>query len=448
MNDRSNSRDEPRLPAEPIDRVVEPIDRFLNIESASSVVLLLASATALVLANSPVSEDFLAFWKTPVGFSVGAFDMHHSLKHWINDGLMTLFFFAIGLEVKRELVLGELRDLRAATLPIAAGLGGMLVPAGLYLAFQWGGPAQRGWAIPMATDIALVVGCLALLGSRVPRSLRILLLLLAVADDIGAILVVAIGYTNELHLTALGWGIFGIALVVLLQRIGVRSVPVYVLLGVGVWFGFHESGVHATVAGVILGLLTPARPWVSKGLMVRFVDKLGGFLQGDSWQDARERRAVVGSVEQAARETISPVERLEAALHPWVSFVIMPLFAFANAGVPIDTGAFTGSVAVAVVVGLCIGKPLGIVLFSWLVVRIGLAKLPEGVSWGILAAGGVLAGIGFTMSLFIAGLALSEPLLDAAKIGILSGSAMCGVVGMAILFWLLPRPAQRGSEAT
>jgi len=292
-----------------------------------------------------------------------------------------------------------------------------------------------------------VVGCLALLGSRVPRSLRILLLLLAVADDIGAILVVAIGYTNELHLTALGWGIFGIALVVLLRRIGVRSVPVYVLLGVGVWFGFHESGVHATVAGVILGLLTPARPWVSKGLMVRFVDKLGGFLQGDSWQDARERRAVVGSVEQAARETISPVERLEAALHPWVSFVIMPVFAFANAGVPIDTGAFADSVAVAVMVGLCIGKPLGIVLFSWLAVRIGLAKLPEGVSWGILAAGGVLAGIGFTMSLFIAGLALSEPLLDAAKIGILSGSALCGVVGMALLVWLLPRPAQRISKA-
>jgi len=447
MNDHRASRHDARLPAEPIDRVVEPIHRFLHVESASGFVLLLAAAAALVLANSPVSEDFLSFWRTPIGFSIGAFEMRHSLKHWINDGLMVIFFFVVGLEVKRELVLGELRDLRAATLPIAAALGGMVAPAGLYLAIQWGEAAQRGWGIPMATDIAFVVGCLAVLGPRVPRSLRVLLLSLAIADDVGAILVIAIGYTSELRLTALAWGILGIGLVMLLPRIGVRSVPIYVLLGVGIWFGFHESGVHATIAGVVLGLLTPARPWVSGGLLAQFVHKLGGFLQGDSWQDAHERRAVVRSVERAARETISPVERLEAALHPWVGFIIMPLFAFANAGVPIDIGAFTDSVAVAVVVGLGIGKPLGIVLFSWLAVRMGLAKLPEGVSWSILAAGGVLAGIGFTMSLFIAGLALSGRLLNAAKIGILSGSALCAVLGMALLFWLLPRPPQRGSEA-
>jgi NhaA family Na+:H+ antiporter len=447
MKDHPVLTQEVRLPAEPIDRVVDPIARFLHVESASGVVLLLATVAALVLANSPVSEDFLSLWKTPVGFSVGAFEMHHSLKHWINDGLMAIFFFVVGLEVKRELILGELRDLRVAALPIVAALGGMVAPAALYLAFQWGEAGERGWGIPMATDIAFVVGCMAMLGPRVPRSLRILLLSLAIADDVGAILVIAIGYATELSLSALAWGVFGIGLVMFQQRIGVRSIPIYVLFGVGIWFEFHESGVHATIAGVALGLLTRVRPWVSQRLLTQFVHQLGGFLQGDSWHDTHRRQTVLQSVERATREAISPLERLEVALHPWVSFVIMPLFAFANAGVPIEAGAFTDSVAIAVVVGLCVGKPVGIVLFSWLAVRTGLAKLPEGISWAILAAGGVLAGIGFTMSLFIAGLALSERLLLAAKIGILTGSALCAVLGLALLLWFLPRPAQAGSAA-
>ena len=447
MNDRPVLTQDVRLPAEPIDRVVAPIARFLHVESAGGVVLLLATVAALALANSPVSEVFLSLWKTPVGFSVGAFEIHHSLKHWINDGLMVIFFFVVSLEVKRELILGELRELRVAALPIAAALGGMVAPAALYLAFQWGEAAQHGWGIPMATDIAFVVGCMALLGPRVPNSLRILLLSLAIADDVGAILVIAIGYTTELSLSALAWAFLGIGLVMLLQRMGVRNLGIYVPLGVGIWFGFHESGVHATIAGVVLGLLTGVRPWVSQKLLTQFVQQLGGFLQGNSWHDTHQRQALLQSVETAVRKSTSPMERLEAALHPWVSFVIMPLFAFANAGVPIEAGAFTDSVAMAVVVGLCVGKPVGIVLISWLAVRTGLAKLPEGVSWGILAAGGVLAGIGFTMSLFIAGLALSEPLLLAAKIGILTGSALCAVLGSALLLWLLPRPAQTGSAA-
>jgi Na+:H+ antiporter, NhaA family len=435
------------LPAEPIDRVIGPIARFLHVESAGGVVLLLATVAALALANSPVSEDFLSLWKTPVGFSVGAFEMHHSLKHWINDGLMVIFFFVVSLEVKRELIFGELRELRVAALPIAAALGGMVVPAALYLVFQWGEAAQRGWGIPMATDIAFVVGCMALLGPRVPGSLRILLLSLAIADDVGAILVIAIGYTAELSISALAWAVLGIGLMMFLQRIGVRNLGIYVLLGVGIWFGFHESGVHATIAGVILGLLTGAKPWVSQTLLSQFVQQLGGFLHGDSWHDTHQRQALLQSVERAVRKSTSPMERLESALHPWVSFVIMPLFAFANAGVPIEAGAFTDSVAIAIVVGLCVGKPVGIVLFSWLTVRTGLAKLPEGISWGILAAGGVLAGIGFTMSLFIAGLALSERLLFAAKIGILTGSVLSAVLGFALLLWLLPKPAQTGSAA-
>lgn len=409
--------------------------------------LLVASLAALALANSSSSESFLAFWKTPVGFSVGEFVLRHPLKHWINDGLMVVFFLLIGLEVKREIVLGELRDLRAAALPFAAALGGMAVPAGLYLMFQWGEAGESGWGIPMATDIAFVVGCLALLGHRVPTGLRVFLLSLAIVDDLGAILVIAIGYTAELRLDALAAGIFGIGLVLGAAYVGIRSISVYVLLGLGTWFGLHESGVHATVAGVVLGLLTPAKPWVSKNLISRFVTKLEGFLEGDSWEDAHERRAILVSVQRAAGESISPLERLETALHPWVSFFIIPLFAFANAGVLIEPAAFTDSVAIAVIVGLCVGKPVGIFVFSWLAVRSGFARLPEGVTWGILAAGGVLAGIGFTMSLFIANLALRDQMLDAAKIGTLSGSTICVIAGMALLLRLLPTP-RRSSHST
>lgn len=427
------------FPEKPIDRVVEPVARFLHVESASGVVLLIFTAAALALANSSLSQEFLAIWKTPVGLSFGSFEFRYSLKHWINDGLMAVFFFVVGLEVKREIVVGELRDMRLAALPIAAALGGMLVPAMIYLFFQWGRAGQDGWGIPMATDIAFVVGCLAVLGPRVPRSLRILLLSLAIADDIGAILVIAVGYTSELRLSDLTWGFAGIGLVIVLIRLGVRSHLVYVLVGAGVWLGFHESGVHATIAGVVLGLLTPARPQVGRRLLAKFTETLGDFLQGESWQDTGQRHRMMLSVRRAARESVSPLERAETVLHPWVSFVIMPLFAFANAGVPIQLSGFTDPVAAAIMASLGTGKPIGIFLFSWLAVRFGLARLPVGVTWGVLSAGGVLAGIGFTMSLFIAGLALGEDMLEAAKIGILAGSAGCALSGMILLRWLLAK---------
>ena len=427
------------FPEKPIDRVVEPLVRFLHVESASGVVLLVFTAAALVLANSNFSAPFLEFWKTSLGLTVGSVEFRYPLKHWINDGLMAIFFFVVGLEVKREIVVGELRDIRQAALPIAAALGGMLAPAMIYFYFQWGAAGQGGWGIPMATDIAFVVGCLAVLGPRVPRSLRILLLSLAIADDIGAILVIAIGYTSELRLLFLAWGFAGIGLVIVLTRLGVRSHLVYVVVGAGVWLGFHESGVHATIAGVILGLLTPARPLVGRRLLAKFTEALGDFLQGESWQDTRQRHLMMMSVRRAARETVSPLERVETVLHPWVSFVIMPLFAFANAGVPIQLSGFSDPVAAAIMAGLGMGKPLGIFLFSWLAVRFGLARLPEGVNWGVLVAGGVLAGIGFTMSLFIAELALGDDMLEAAKIGILAGSAICALIGMILLRWLLAK---------
>ena len=429
-----------RLPHRPVQRITEPIARFLHVQSASGVVLLAFTAAALLLANSPFAERFLAFWKIPVGLRLGPIEFVHPLKHWINDGLMAIFFFVVGLEVKREIVSGELRELRHAALPIAAALGGMVVPALIYLLLQPGGAAARGWGIPMATDIAFVVGCLALLGERIPRGLRIMLLSLAIADDIGAILVIAIGYTAGVQVMPLAAAAAGVALALLLTRAGVRSLLIYIPLGVAVWLGFHESGVHATIAGVLLGLITPARPLVGRRLLADFLDSVGGFLQGEEWQDTRRRYQLLASLRRAARETVSPLERIETVLHPWVSFVIMPLFAFANAGVSLQPGALGHPVVLAIVAGLAVGKPVGIFLFSLAAVAARLAILPEGVGWRMLFGGGVLAGIGFTMSLFIAGLALEGPLLESAKVGVLTGSFGCAAAGMLLLRAFSPPP--------
>ncbi|MEE9132716.1 MAG: Na+/H+ antiporter NhaA, partial [Gemmatimonadota bacterium] len=342
------------LPEEPIHRVTAPLERFMHVEASSGIVLLAVTIAALVLANSPFSEGFLNLWKTEVGFSLGSFEMYHSLKHWINDGLMAIFFFVIGLEVKREIVLGELRDPRRAALPVFAALGGMIVPAGIYLALQWGEPAARGWGIPMATDIAFVVGCMAILGSRVPIGLRVMLISLAIADDIGAILVIAIGYTESLNLTALLLAFVGIGVVFALSRMGVRSFLVYTLVGTLVWLGFHESGVHATIAGVILGLMTPAREYVGVGLFGEILDRTRDIFHGGSWEDVSHRAIKVARFQKLARETVSPVEYLEGVLHPWVGFFIMPLFAFANAGVPIELSDFADPIAQAVAAGLVV----------------------------------------------------------------------------------------------
>jgi NhaA family Na+:H+ antiporter len=441
MKDRFCIAPDVCLPTQPLQRFVKPIARFLHVESTSGIVLLAVTAVALLLANSPLSEQFLAVWRTPVGLRVGSVEFVHSLRHWINDGLMAIFFFVVGLEVKREMVVGELRELRLAALPIAAALGGMVLPALVYLLFQGGQPAARGWGIPMATDIAFVVGCLAILGPRVPHGLRVMLLSLAIADDVGAILVIAAGYTAEVRLLPLAGAAAGVALTLLLTRAGVRSLLVYVPIGAAVWLGFHESGVHATMAGVIMGLITPARPLFGRRLLAGFVEAAGAFLKGDDWQDSRRRYHLTVSLRRAARETVAPLERIETALHPWVSYVIMPLFAVANAGVTLKPAGFTDPVAVAVIAGLALGKPIGIFLFSALAVKTGLARLPEGVGWRMLFAGGVLAGIGFTMSLFIAGLALEGSLLEAAKVGILTGSFGCAILGIVLLHWFSRRPA-------
>lgn len=441
------------LPPRRVTRMMEPLQRFLHIEAMSGVVLLAAAAAALVIANSPWSDGFLAFWETKINVGIGGHQAAYSLRHIINDGLMTLFFFVVGLEIKREMVHGELRDPRAAALPLAAALGGMVVPALLYLALQFGAPGERGWGIVMATDIAFVVGCLAVLGRRAPASLRIFVLSLAIIDDIGAILVIAIGYTAGVNVIALGCAVLGIGAVLGLRFIGVRSVVPFWAVGMVTWAAAHESGIHPTVVGVALGLLTPANPWIGAHGLRSFLDRVGSYLVGNTIHASptpdpsgaaapghESDAALYRSVVVAAQASVSPLERLESGLHAWVGFLVMPLFAFANAGVPISAAALGDPIVVAVIVGLAAGKPIGIVGGCWLACATGLARRATELSWPVLLGAGVLSGIGFTMALFIANLALRGALLDAAKLGILVASLLCALAGMALLRTVLPRP--------
>jgi len=433
--ERPADTDFDRLPPEFVARLAKPFTRFLRIEAAGGTVLLLFTAAAVILSNSPWAHVFSSVWETRVGFQFGAWEFARSLRHWINDGLMTLFFFVVALELKRELVLGELNNPRMAALSIAGALGGMLVPAALYLMLQWGHPGERGWGTVMATDTAFVIGGLALLGSRIPQSLRVFMLSLAVVDDIGAILVVAIGYSSHIAWGALALGTLGIAIVRAMAVLGFRGFPLYFLVGTFIWLAVDASGIHATVTGVILGLMTPARRWVSDERLYAILDRVIAHPTGNRGSGDTQDRETLQLAEVAARETLSPVERLEIALHPWVGFLIMPLFAFANAGVPLSFGDLGNAVTLAVVVGFTLGKPIGVFSFSWLAVRSGIAIRPPDVSWGLLAGGAVLTGIGFTMALFIANLAFSQNLIDSAKMGIFLASIVSAVAGLGLLRW-------------
>ncbi|HRX77690.1 MAG: Na+/H+ antiporter NhaA [Planctomycetaceae bacterium] len=432
------------LPEQPVDRLLRPLARFLHIEAGSGLVLVACTVVALVAANSPFAESYLAFWKTPITLGFGSFVFQHSLHHVINDGLMAIFFFVIGLEVKREIVHGSLSDWKQASLPIAAAIGGMIVPAALYLSLQYGQPGMKGWGIPMATDIAFVIGCLALLGSRVPRGLRVLLLSLAIVDDIGAILVIAVGYTESLDYGFLFLAVSCIAAIQGLSRIGVRRFVPYIAVGALAWLMLHESGIHATLIGVILGLQTPSNEVLVPERFREYLDRKRQDIQDVGWAEYSHRTEAVQKVQRLARELVSPREYLEIALHPWSAYGIMPLFALANAGVAIELSNLKDAVAVAVILGLVVGKPLGIVLMSWLAVRIGWGKLPEGVTWPVLLGGGCLAGIGFTMALFIEGLAFGADGLDAGKTGVLIGSAVAVLLGMGLLLWTLPSRPDNG----
>jgi NhaA family Na+:H+ antiporter len=388
---------------------------------------------ALTLANSRWADSFLTLWETPIGLQVGAYEVVRSLRGWINDGLMTLFFFVVALELKRELVLGELGQPRVAALPIAAAVGGMLVPAAVYLMWQAGQPGGAGWGVVMPTDTAFVIGCLALLGSRIPPSLRVFMLSLAITDDIGAILVVAIGYTSHVVWWTLACGVSGFVLVRGMAVLGIRSIPLYVLVGVAVWAAMDASGIHPTITGVALGLLTPAKRWVSDDRLYALLDQVVAHPSGSGGSGITPDRRTLQVAEIAAREALSPVERLELALHPWVGLVIMPLFALANAGMPIVGREFTSPIALAVFGGFVLGKPIGVLAFSWLAVRSGIAIRPADLRWRLVAGGGLLAGIGFTMALFIANLAFSPDLIGEAKLGIFVSSVVSAAASLVLL---------------
>jgi NhaA family Na+:H+ antiporter len=432
---RQADRDLARLPREFVDLLAKPFARFFRVEAAGGAGLLLCTVTALVLSNSPWAHLYLDVWETRVGFQVGSLEYARSLREWINDGLMTLFFFLVALELKRELILGELNNPRMAALSIAAALGGMIVAAALYLMLQWGQPGGTGWGTVMATDTAFVIGCLALLGSRIPQSLRVFMLSLAIVDDIGAILVVAIGYSSHIAWGALALGAFGVAVVRAMALAGFRGFPIYFLAGGFVWLAVDASGIHATITGVILGLMTPARRWVSDERLYAILAGVVAHPAGDEGSGDTKDRKTLQMAEIAARETLSPVERLEIALHPWVGFFVMPLFALANAGLPLGMGDLGNSVTAAVFVGFALGKPIGVLAFSWLAVRSGIAMRPPDLSWKLLAGGGLLAGIGFTMALFIANLAFSKSLIDSAKLGIFLASVFSALAGLALLRW-------------
>ena len=410
--------------------LARPINRFLHVEASSGILLLVAAVVALVWANSPWSAAYRSLWTTELTIGIGGHNLTEDLRHWVNDGLMTLFFFVIGLEIKQELANGELRSAKSAAIPAAGALGGMVVPALLYLGLNLGGKGAAGWGIPMATDVAFALGVLALLSRHVPAELKVLLLGLAIVDDVGAIVVIAIFYSGGLNGLWLAAAAAGLAVVLGLRRVGVRFLPVYVALGVGIWLATFESGVHATIAGVALGLLTPAQPFLPRANADRIADELS--------MDRHVTAAEVRDISFRIRESIPLTERLQDLLHPWTSYLIVPIFALANAGVAVSGRtlgeAATSPVTLGVVAGLVIGKIVGVAGGITLASRLGIGRLPASVtSRHILGMAG-LAGIGFTVSIFITGLAFTDPgVTDQAKIGVLAASALAAAVGALIL---------------
>jgi NhaA family Na+:H+ antiporter len=420
------------LPERPIQRLQRPLVAFTHVESASGVVLLLCTAAALIAANSPFAETYAAFWNQDFRFAIESFELSYPLWYWVNDGLMPIFFFVIGLEIKRELVTGELSDPKKVVLPVAAAIGGVVFPVAIYVALQRGQPGIDGWAVPMATDIAFVVGCLSLFGRRLPYGLTVLMLSLAIVDDLAAVAVIALFYTATIKTTWLVAAAVGILVVTSMSRLGVRSVGLYTLAGLGVWLCTLKSGVHPTIAGVVLGLMTPAVPWLGGPQFMGFLRHSDETLRRKEIT-LSDARLVVADLAFASREAVSPLSRIERALHPWTAFAIMPVFALANAGVRIEAENIGAPVALAVAFGLFFGKAIGIFGASWLTVKLGWATRPEGVTWPMLGGAAFLGGIGFTMALFIASLGLAGEQLVAAKIGVIMGSFCSALLGMIIL---------------
>jgi NhaA family Na+:H+ antiporter len=430
--------------------LLRPFEDFFKRQASGGIVLLGATVLALILANSPARDFYHHFWEIKLGIGFNEFGLTQSLHHWINDGLMAVFFFVVGLEIKREFLAGELASLRNATLPIAAALGGMIVPAVIYLMINTHGQEVNGWGIPMATDIAFALGVIALLGKLIPRSLAIYLTALAIVDDLGAVLVIALFYTGDISGIALILAAIFMAVLMIGNRIGIQSPNFYALVGFCLWVAMLRSGIHASVAGVLIGATIPVIPRVNKGEFLRktqeLLDRYHEIEGGDGPFQNEERMGALLALEHVCHDAISPLQRMEHEMHNWVIYGVMPIFALANAGVTIGFTDLASSLAhpvtLGIALGLLVGKPAGIFLFSWAAVRLGICDLPTGVRWRQILGVGILAGIGFTMSLFITNLAFHQPaLITDAKVGIFAASLLAGVVG----YLLLSRTGQRST---
>lgn len=420
---------------------VQPALRFMQVEAASGVVMLAAAIAALVWANSPWRSGYETFWNTDLQVSLGStIDLDLTLRAWVNDAAMALFFLLAGLEIKRQLLLGELRNPRAAALPALAALGGMVVPALIFAVVNQGGAGSQGWGIPVATDIAFAVGVVTLAGKRLPVGARIFILTLAVVDDVGGIVVIAIFYAESVKFSWLVVAAVCVALTVMARRAEVRSLVPYLVLGSVCWLAFHEAGIEAAIVGVVFGMLTPIRPFhdpAEFGPTARvLVDQIEETFADDVvTDDERERNEVAfEDLARFATETASPLERIENRLGLWVSMLVVPVFAFANAGVFIDLANVNGSVFSGVFLGLVVGKPVGVFLFSLLAVKLGIGRLPPGVSWGHILGLGITAGIGFTVALYVTSLSFVDPVLtSSAKLGVLAASTVAGILGFLAL---------------
>ncbi|MBA2126716.1 Na+/H+ antiporter NhaA [Hyphomicrobium methylovorum] len=446
MNRQINARDLPRA-QRLAERAFSTLLRFLHVEALSGVLLLLASAVALIWANSSFEQSYVDLWHIPLSIGIGDFVFSKSLHFWINDGLMTVFFLVVGMEIRREMHEGALSKFDEAILPVVAAMGGVIGPALIYLTVNANTMQSHGWAVPTATDIAFAVGVLALLGRIIPANVRIFLLALAIIDDVIAVLIIAFVYSGGLQPIGFMIAALGLLMVFGMQRIGAGSAYFYILPGAVVWTGFFVAGIHPTLAGVLLGLLTPVRSVPMREAPVDVVSRIAEELRNDDAVAAKDIHRLEGPLRLlgvARREILPPVVRVQTALHPWVAFIIMPVFALANAGVGLAGVDLSNADAQLVMLGvglaLVLGKPIGIVTATWLMVRLRWSRLPQGVSWSGIGLIGLLAGIGFTMSIFIAMLAFTdEDLLRAAKLGVLVGSLISAIAGIGWGFFYTRR---------
>jgi len=426
------------------DQILKPTQQFFRKEAASSILLIAATIIALIWVNSDVGETYHRFWHIKISFTFAHFHISKTLLHWVNDGLMSLFFFTVGLEIKREILVGELATPKKALLPVIAALGGMIVPGLIYVALNVGLPTIHGWGIPVATDIAFALGAVAVFGRRLPVGLRIFLAAFAIADDLGAVVIIAIFYTKEIVWSNLIISLFLILGLAVANFFWIRQTLIYAILGLAVWFFVLGSGVHPTIAGVIVSLFVPARGRYDTDNFLQNVKNITEKFEceeqscGYSILLNQEHLYAVQALELACHDVETPLQRLMHALHPWVAFVILPLFAMGNTGLVFRGIVFSEMVSnpviLGIIFGLVVGKPIGIMLFSYISVKSGMASLPQQVRWSHILGGAMLGGIGFTMSLFLSELSFSDPhIIDYARIAILAGSILSAVFGMSFL---------------